>query len=799
MALLALLLAAAGCHDLATDAKQGASPLAKDPPSSGLSKGAAAKMANPAASTPPPSAATADRAALAHGEWIQAVERFSAEAEDAEPLRDASFHWRHPPLEDLLGRPTADRVDFRPLLADKDPVVAGNAAIGLARQGDAGGAERLAATVRAREMRLPMRCAAVEALAALPDAASLELLRRLADQYGYKPQKKPLPANSRPAAAASPPSSPYLPALHAELVRGLARRVDADKEPRIAAALASPAPAVRIEALRAWAASRNGDLPPAAADLRNNSDPRVRAAALQTLVAHRHPQAKEWLAEALRNVALPVRLAAISGLGGLGDSASQAALRELLKERVDGIRAAAATALAHAGAKQVVLEAAGDASWRVRLQVARALAAWPDGDAAAVARRLLDDQSAEVQRKTVLALSGWPVEAAGPLLLEAMGKLAFSTRKAAAEELAARWEPAAQFVADGPPPRRKEILDQLQVRFHQQFAAEQTSAANPLKERPPDDAAIQRVQRLLDRQDFQGMKDFGPGLPQALERLVVDRFRTLPEPVYRDVLPQYQPVFATLVRLASPDLAERRLAAADLIALSQKGPLGRLAVERLAQQVATEADPVVWQSALAAIACDASEPAGRLACAGMSHPADEVRRRACEHLAAHPRPEHRRVLVLALEDRSHAVVLSAIRALGALGRLDDPRPLRKMLAANDEQVVLESASALARLGDPTGRPALERMTYSDDPKIRARTADALGALGDPSLAAALVRMLDDPRVGVACAALVNLPKVVGRDVAEQSTGALLGTTEQIRRWKQWYAQKAAGSDDLPRR
>ena len=173
----------------------------------------------------------------------------------------------------------------------------------------------------------------------------------------------------------------------------------------------------------------------------------------------------------------------------------------------------------------------------------------------------------------------------------------------------------------------------------------------------------------------------------------------------------------------------------------------------------------------------------------MSHPADEVRRRACEHLAAHPRPEHRSVLLPALDDPSQAVVLAAIRALGALGRLDDPRPLRKTLGSKDEQVALEAASALARLGDPTGRPALERLTYSEDPKIRAANRRRDRRLGDPSLAGALVRMLDDHRVGVARAALVNLPKVVGRDVAEPSDGASLGTTEQIRRWKQWYAEK----------
>ena len=319
--LFAACLAVGGCHDLGLEAQQGASPLAKDPPNNGLRKGAAASPAGPSAPTATSSAASADRAALAHGQWNQAVEMLPAEAEETEPVRDTSFHWRHPPLEDILGRPAADRFDLRPLLADKDAVVAGNAAIGLTRLGDSSGAERLAATVRAPEMRLSMRCAAVEALASLPDAASLELLRKLADQYGYTPPKKSPPADPRQPAVPKPPSSPYIPELHAELVRGLARRVDAGEEPRLAAALASPAPAVRIEALRAWAASRSGDLPAAAADLRTSSDPRVRAAALRTLVARRHPQVQQWLGEALRDVALPVRLAAISGLGALGRSA----------------------------------------------------------------------------------------------------------------------------------------------------------------------------------------------------------------------------------------------------------------------------------------------------------------------------------------------------------------------------------------------------------------------------------------------------------------------------------------------
>ena len=137
------------------------------------------------------------------GEWIQAVPPIDAET-PASP-----YHWRHPGLEDLLGRPASQRVDLRPLLADKDPVVAGNAAIGLARFGDSCGAERLAATVRAAELRLAMRAAAVEALACLSGPEVLPLLRELTDQYGVR--KRPAPARPRRRSLTHPCRRPPFP------------------------------------------------------------------------------------------------------------------------------------------------------------------------------------------------------------------------------------------------------------------------------------------------------------------------------------------------------------------------------------------------------------------------------------------------------------------------------------------------------------------------------------------------------------------------------------------------------------
>ena len=162
----------------------------------------------------------------------------------------------------------------------------------------------------------------------------------------------------------------------------------------------------------------------------------------------------------------------------------------------------------------------------------------------------------------------------------------------------------------------------------------------------------------------------------------------------------------------------------------------------------------------------------------MSHPADEVRRRACRYLAAHPDPAYVSVLLPALQDPSHAVVIGRAAALAAIGRIDDPRPVRQLLRSDNEEVQLEAAVALVRLERRRGVPALERMAYSDTPDIRAAAARAMGELGNAAFTAALVRLLDDPRGTVSRAALLSLPKAVGRDVAAAADGRRLGTASR---------------------
>jgi HEAT repeat protein len=176
-----------------------------------------------------------------------------------------------------------------------------------------------------------------------------------------------------------------------------------------------------------------------------------------------------------------------------------------------------------------------------------------------------------------------------------------------------------------------------------------------------------------------------------------------------------------------------------------------------------------------------------MASTALGHASPEVRRRGCEHLAAHPGAVYARHLVPLLQDGSQGVVVAAIRALAAIDSLDDLRPLRELLASSSEEVQLEAGAALARFHDPAGMAALDRLTYSDDPRTRTRTAQVMGDLGEPSFAGALVRLLDDRRASVAHAALIALPKVTGRDMAQAGDKPPPDANEQVRRWKQWLA------------
>ncbi|HEV7221716.1 MAG TPA: HEAT repeat domain-containing protein [Pirellulales bacterium] len=777
-AALCLALAPAGCRWL----KLGGAAADVDKQ---LAAVEASKQAQSPATTQagPSSSATAPLAGPAAA--VVARDGWNAALAPLPPFPAAQgYRWRHPDLESILALDADQRPDLTAALADANPIVATNAAIGLSRWGDPRGRERLAKAVAAVELRREMRCAAAEALGRLDGAAAGADLGELLDRLGRGPTGTPN----------------YSPELHAELLYALGGRVDAAVDPHFAGALKSQEVAVRLAAVRAVGQPGEGKLPEAAADLRSDQEHRIRAAALEAMVARRHPLALQAARAALNDYRLEVRLAAVSALGDLGGDEARQALKQLEHEP-EVIRAAVVKAWAKLGSREEVWAAAHHASWRVRQAAAEALTRWPDAGGASLARQLIKDQSVEVQKQTIATLASWPLDAAAPILFAALEEGGYFTRKTAAAQFAERWPAAAEFTVDAPADRRAETLAALHKTWGQTHpltdyaaASEAATAGVEPAELSPErlrsaEAIIRRVQEAPPtggamRLAVRELNDFGPDLLPALERLSIAEHVVLPDVVYRDVLAKRGPEFDAVDRLTAVEPIERRQAAAKLADQARVKPLGWLALARMAELGLGESDPLVWNSMMRAVANDPREPAVRLAYAGLSHESAEVRRLACEHLGTFSDPRHAAVLLPALEDAQRGVVKAAVLALGRPGMLEDVRPLERLLVTNDRELRLTVAQSLARLGAPSGPLALERLARDADPEIRRQTALVMGDLADPAYVDSLVGMLDDS-LGVQVVALEALPKVVGRDVAQEPGNPATNTLDRISRWKRW--------------
>lgn len=729
------------------------------------------------------------------------------------------YRWRHVGVEEILGRPVERRPDLQAALHSERRVVAANAAIALARLDDAAALPTLAATVRSTELNLPCRRAAAEAFGRLNSPAAQQTLAELLDEYGRF----------------GPGVQTYLPELHAELLRSLARQAVPGTEERFAQALKSGAAEVRIIALAGLAELPGVALPPAAHDLRFDPDRRVRQVALFALAQSGSDEAAATIAAGLRDHEMSVQIASIRALGQLGGEAARIPLEEQLgAQRPELIRIAAAEALVAMQAESSLRLAAADKSWRVRAAVARGLGRFRGPQVSALAARLLTDPSAMVQNAAVEAIADWPFEEAAPLWLLTVERPGYAVRKTALSHLGERWPEAKSFPIDVPIDQQRDALAAVVRRA----AAEQVVAADPDAEEPaplstehttplvasaanPVAAAnaqvtlvsaagvstasgdsayasqLARVEQLLalveqsgasaeDRaaalQALAGMEE---DLLVPLTVLALERGRPVPELLYRNVLPERDDVFEALLRLESPDVVERRRAAASLVERVRERPLPRLALFRLTEKVLVERDADVWRSTLVVVASETDDSAVRLAYAGLTHEAPDVRRRACEYLTRHTAPRHATVLLPALADADPTVVRAAVRALAEPGMLTDPRPVELLLAVPDRFIQLEAARTLARSDYESGRAALDRLAYDLDLDVRMQAVRSMGEVPQAEFTAALIHALDGPP-GLKRAAAASLTTIVGQDIGLGADTHPPSLDEQAIRWRRWW-------------
>jgi HEAT repeat protein len=190
-----------------------------------------------------------------------------------------------------------------------------------------------------------------------------------------------------------------------------------------------------------------------------------------------------------------------------------------------------------------------------------------------------------------------------------------------------------------------------------------------------------------------------------------------------------------------------------------------------------------------------------LAYLAVGNASSDVRRRACDYLAAHPDRRHVAILMPMLADPSSTVAIAAVRGLGAIGSLDDPRPLTDLLLTNDRPLRLEVATNLVKLKVDGGRAALQRMAMDPDNQMRLDVAQRMGELGEQGFLPTLLELAAE-RSDVGRVALESLTKLTGQDFSRDAEGSLVSRDAQLTLWQNWYrrqqlAEKAEAPNATP--
>ncbi|GAC1589228.1 MAG: hypothetical protein NVS3B21_05700 [Acidimicrobiales bacterium] len=167
-----------------------------------------------------------------------------------------------------------------------------------------------------------------------------------------------------------------------------------------------------------------------------------------------------------------------------------------------------------------------------------------------------------------------------------------------------------------------------------------------------------------------------------------------------------------------------------------------------ARRAVADEHPAVRATGLAALARIGALDADLLL-GGLTDPAPQVRRRACELAAvAAPDPEVAAAVLGRVGDDDDDVAEVAAWALGEIGERGDLPPtsieiLSSTATGHHDPLVREAAIAsLGALGDPAGLPAILVGT-ADKPAVRRRAVLALAPFDGPEVDAALERARTD--------------------------------------------------------
>lgn len=707
------------------------------------------------------------------------------EVDEFKPLAQGDYHWGHEALERYLASHENDFSGLKIALRSREPFVAAVATIALARHDPHASTKPLVKLIRDLNQPTTLRRAAIETLARGQRIQGEAEIRALLTLYGPNDQGKIIEPN-----------------VYAELLTAFARHVDVTTEPVFEEALRHEIPELQVTVLTLFTASKAPLLPPEIVELCDSDNARVRRAALAALTAAKDPLALQLVQAGTRDVDLTVRLTSIELLGQMKCADSLATLYDLHRDALERHREAVAAAFVQRQEWEAVERAARDPSYRVRSAVATGLAKHGDAQRVELARQLLVDSSAMVQAKQAEALASWPAELAMPLLLDALASPNRMTRVAAHKSVKQIWPKEAEnFEPVESAEKRAPQLAQLRERWRAEHPVANAVTTIAGETAVPTISASERTEVLrLLRQYHQPqgssqrwmahkqLQKRGAALLPILVTLATEDQHLLDEAAYRELLPEISPQFATIEKLRSPDVTERRAAARQIAAQAKKDPLNILALRRIEHIALTESDALVWGDFLRIADATPDHVAHEMAMSALAHGEADVRRRSCEYLAGHGDQRQAKVLLELIDDRDPVVKKAAIVALGKCGPVPQADRLVKMLADRDLELQIAAAKSLTKWNDPRGAATLERLALAPSAANRRAALQAMGELADEQFLPVTIKALDD-EASVQIMALRMLPAVSGADPLKGLQPQPSSAAEKAKAWREWYASR----------
>lgn len=733
-----------------------------------------------------------------------------------DPAFELSSPWHHPAITVLIDRGKSNDQVRQQLLEPLHNLLRGgggdspfHASLVLAALGDPRGLPELSNKLVEPKASIELKTAAAIELAHFPERIASKSFARLLDPwFGKKSDRLSISEDDEPIVSAL-----FFAYVHARLTEP---DFDPISDPMIERASKATVRNLRRCAAMAYGGRSWDPIPPALQNALDDSDPSVRRTALVALTVHPTSVGRAVVLRFCSDTDQQVAIEAVRRLCLYPDIETTNRLVDLAQSSSTALRQAAIEAAGNLQQEAIVIRAASDTQSSVRATAAIALGKIRSDQAIAeLARLTKDDRSPSVQAAALASLSQQPPKQSIPIILDALGSAAVSTRAEAARYLTALLPSAATFAATESAEVRERQVQEIREEWERikpgiGQQATSTVTAN-FRKYSNEDLALW-VTRWFETEGKERelignrLQSLSPTqLPVIENALLHSDIAPTPEFMER-VLAAMDPAYKTIAKLSGASPASVEQSVSTLMTEFEHRSMTPLQALVVTINGTESNERAIWLRLMPIVLRDYGDPIrleevgppakDLLANAvdaieekGLSHPDDLVREETCLRLAERKHSRHTDRLAELMADPNERVRRAAIQAAGATADKDVLASLKDAIKSPSPQIQVEAAAQLLKQGDRDGFESMRRLLSSSDDAIRRRVIDELALHPELDREASLqllTQALADGKLEVRQHAVAALEKVVGHSHGG-TNGRLVPINEQVTRWKRTMA------------